>query len=66
MSRRSNRSRGGRVLSRGTALRARQMSPGPVRKRPAGTQPEFNLDGLIDELVGRYLISEDSIMLVKE
>lgn len=27
MSKRSNRTRGGRVLSRGTALRARQMKP---------------------------------------
>lgn len=68
MSKRSNRSRGGRVLSRGTALRARQMRPGTVRKRPAGgIQTDIiNLDGLIDELLGQYLMSEDSIMLVKE
>ena len=43
------------------------MSRGTVRKRPAGgTQIDINLDGLIDELLGQYLISEDSIMLVKE
>ena len=51
----------------GASLRARQMSPGPIRKRPAGSiRNDFNLDGLIDELLGQYLISEDSIMLVKE
>ena len=50
----------------GRSLRARQMSPGPVRKRPAGSQSDIILDGLIDELFGYYLISEDSIMLVKE
>lgn len=50
----------------GASLRARQMPRGNVRKRPAGTISDINLDGLIDELLGQYLISEDSIMLVKE
>ena len=67
MSKRSNRTRGNRRLNMGASLRARQMSRGTVRKRPAGgTQIDINLDGLIDELLGQYLISEDSIMLVKE
>lgn len=51
----------------GASLRARQMTHGTVRKRPAGSlRNDINLDGLIDELLGQYLISEDSIMLVKE
>ena len=66
MSKRSNRTRGNRPLNMGRSLRARQMTRGTVRKRPAGSLPEINLDGLIDELLGQYLISEDSIMLVKE
>lgn len=67
MSKRSNRTRGNRPVNMGRSLRARQMSPGPIRKRPAGgLRNEINLDGLIDELLGQYLISEDSIMLVKE
>lgn len=36
MSKRSNRTRGNRPLNMGRSLRARQMSPGPIRKRPAG------------------------------
>ena len=67
MTKRSNRTRGNRKLNMGASLRARQMSPGPIRKRPAGNLiGDMNLDGLIDELLGQYLISEDGIMLVKE
>ena len=36
MSKRSNRTRGNRPLNMGRSLRARQMTPGPVRKRPGG------------------------------
>lgn len=51
----------------GASLRARQMTRGPVRKRPAGTiWNDTYLDGLIDELLGQYLISEDGVVLVKE
>ena len=67
MSKRSNRTRGGRKLNMGASLRARQMPRGTVRKRPAGEiQSDINPDGLIDELLGQYLISEDSTMLVRE
>jgi len=67
VSRRSNRTRGNRKLNMGASLRARQMTRGPVRKRPAGTiWNDTYLDGLIDELLGQYLISEDGVVLVKE
>jgi len=67
MSKRSNRTRGNRPLNMGRSLRARQMTPGPVRKRPAGTiSNDTYLDALIDELLGQYLISEDGVVLVKE
>ena len=67
MSKRSNRTRGNRPLNMGASLRARQMTRGPVRKRPAGTiWNDTYVDGLVDELLGRYLISEDGVVLVKE
>lgn len=51
----------------GRSLRARQMKPGPIRKRPAGTVwIDTYVDGLIDELLGQYLISEDGVVLIKE
>ena len=51
----------------GRSLRARQMSRGTVRKRPAGTiWVDTYVDGLIDELLGQYLISEDGVVLIKE
>ena len=67
MSKRSNRTRGNRPVNMGRSLRARQMSHKAVRKRPAGTiWIDTYVDGLIDELLGQYLISEDSVVLVKE
>lgn len=67
MSKRSNRTRGNRKLNMGAGLRARQMTHKPVRKRPAGTiWHDTYLDGLIDELLGQYLLSEDGVVLVKE
>ena len=52
----------------GRSLRARQMSHKAVRKRPAGTiwVDAYGEDSLIDEILGLYLISEDSVVLIKE
>lgn len=67
MSKRSDRSRGSRPVNMGRSLRARQMKPGPIRKRPAGTVwVDTYVDGLIDEILGQYLMSEDSVVLIKE
>ena len=67
MTKRSNRTRGNRKLNMGASLRARQMPRGTVRKRPAGTiWVDTYVDGLIDELLGQYLISEDGVVLIKE
>ena len=67
LSKRSNRTRGNRPVNMGRSLRARQMKPGPIRKRPAGTiWVDTYVDGLIDEILGQYLISEDGVVLIKE
>ena len=57
MSRRSNRTRGNRPLSMGAGLRSRQMTPKPVRKRPAGTIENISDDAILDE-IGIYLVTE--------
>ena len=58
MSRRSNRSRGGRVLSRGTALRARQMKPGGSR----GTRGSVVLDEMFPDNPD---IQEDALLFTE-
>ena len=66
MSKRSNRSRGGRVLSRGTALRARQMTPGGSRGTRGSTQapelfpdnPEVAEEALLFAETGQAIVTE--------
>lgn len=66
MSKRSNRTRGNRPLNMGAGLRSRQMTPRPVRKRPAGTIDNVSDDAILDEL-GVYLITEiTSEMIIHE
>ena len=65
MTKRSNRTRGGRPLNMGAGLRSRQMTPKPVRKRPAGTIGNISDDAILDEM-GIYLITETSEMIIHE
>lgn len=66
MTKRSNRTRGNRPLNMGAGLRSRQMTPRPVRKRPAGTIDNVSDDAILDEL-GVYLITEiTSEMIIHE
>ena len=66
MTKRSNRSRGNRPLNMGAGLRSRQMTPKPVRKRPAGTIDNISEDAILDE-IGTYLVTEiTSEMMIHE
>ena len=50
----------------GAGLRSRQMTPKPVRKRPAGTIGNVSEDAILDEL-GMYLVTEiTSEMMIHE
>ena len=71
MSKRSNRTRGNRPTNMGRSLRARQMSPGPVRKRPAGgidTDPDLSdptIYPIWDE-AGVLMVTENDTAMVMQ
>ena len=71
MSKRSNRTRGNRPLNMGRSLRARQMTPGPVRKRPAGgieVDPDLSdptIYPIWDE-AGLLMVTEDDSAMVMQ
>lgn len=73
MSRRSNRSRGGRVLSRGTALRARQMTPGGSRPTRGSVvpgmfpdSPDIQEEALLFTESGTLIATEDGIWMAAQ
>ena len=68
MSRRSNRTRGNRVLSRGTALRARQMVPRHTGRggsvHDVLLPPEVAISMVTEEL--DHIVTEDGIWMAPQ